>query len=589
MVSHLWRRRVAAFVVAAVLSPAAVTSNAFAQSAPDAKASLADADKAAKAKDWATAARLFDAANKAQPSEGALDGLANAYYQSGQFGDAFSAYTEWTEKYGAKTPAKKKTADARLKELENKTAPLTIVVSEPGAAISVDDKPVATSPTAGPLRLTIGARRIRVSKDGFTPFDAAPNLAANTPATLDVKLVSASAKGKVVVKEKTGKAIRVTIDGVDMGEAPWTGEVDPGPHDVGARGVGLAAVPQKVNVERGKTQEIVLVASSSTAPVKLATNDSKGLIYLDDKLVGEGSFVGDIPSGAHRLKVTREGYDPFEEELVVKDKEPLARTITLKLNSKIDTGPMVTDERLEGLYGGFSALFLTTPGGTGNDIEKRLCDNRSGTPELLGCEAPDGMGGGFGGFIGYHWDPIGMELFVAAQYDQRTMKTDWAPSSTDPGIGPDPARTEEYKLRRLGGMGLARVRLTLQSKRIRFTLAAGAGFARREMFLTRDTFAKDNADRDKYVSETAGYWSPIVSFEPSIMYRLTPTAAVALGVQMFLDAPNTIFSGNDGQNPHSNKESFHRLGQRPLATNELDLASNIQIFIGPYLGMMFGP
>ncbi len=586
-----WRRRVAAFVAIASISPVALApTNALAQ-VVDAKTSLADANKAASAKDWLTAARLFDAANKAQPSDTALEGLANAYYQSGQFGDAFTTYTEWNTLYGAKAAAaKKQTVAARLKELEAKTAPVTITVNEPGATIAIDDKVVGTSPLTGPVRVGAGPRRLRVTKDGFTPFEQGPNITAGTPVTLDVKLVSTAVKGKVVVKEKTGKPVRVIVDGVDMGDAPWTGELDPGQHDIGARAAGLAAMPQKVTVERGQTQEVELVASSSTAPVKIATSDSKGLIYLDGKLVGEGSFVGDIPSGEHKLKVTREGYDPFEEDITVKDKEPFSRTITLKIASKIETGPMVTVERLEGLYGGFSLLGMATPGGTGNDIEKRLCDNRTGTPELVGCEAPDGVGGGLGGFIGYHWDPVGIELFLAGQFDTRTMKTDWDAANTDPGIGPDPARREEYKLRRLGAMALARVRLTLQSSKIRFTMAAGAGFTRRALFLTRETYAKDNSgDDDTYVSEGTGYWSPIVSFEPSVMYRLTPTVAAGLGIQMYLDAANTIFAGNDGQNPRSNKETFHRLGQRPLATNELDLASNIQIYIGPYLGMMFGP
>jgi hypothetical protein len=374
-----------------------------------------------------------------------------------------------------------------------------------------------------------------------------------------------------------------------MGDAPWSGDVEPGQHDIAARGIGLAAAPQKIAAERGKTQEIELVASSASAPVKIGTSDGKGLIYLDDKLVGEGSFVSDIPAGPHKLRITREGFDPFEEEILIKDRDPIARTVTLKISSKIETGPMQESERLEGLYGGFSLLGMFTPGGTGNDVEKRLCEGNK-PPELVSCDAPDGNGAGVGGFIGYHWDPVGIELFVAGQYDQRTMKTDWNAASTDPGIGPDPARLEEYNLRRVGGMGVFRARLTLQGKKIRATFALGAGVTRRVMFLERETFAKNNADRDIYVSETTGYWSPIVTFEPAIMYRLTSGVSAALGLQLFLDAPATFMSGNPtNENPRSNKEANHGLGLRGLATNPLDLASNLQIFVGPFIGMMFGP
>jgi hypothetical protein len=585
----LWRRRAISLVAAALIPSAVLTpSTSFAQPAADPKAALADADKAAKAKDWAAAARSFDAANKAQPSSDALEGLANAYYQGGGLGEAHAAYTEWLDKYGAKAPAaKKKTAEARLKELGGKTGSVTITVSEAGAAIVVDDKPAGTSPLAAPIRMTAGPHRIRITKDGFLPFDQAPNVSAGATTTVDAKLAPSSSKGKLVVKEKSGKAIRVTVDGVDMGDAPWTGEVEAGQHEIGARAAGLAAAPQKVNVERGKTQEIELVASPRSASVKIGTSDAKGLIYLDGKLVGEGSFIGEVPAGTHRLKITREGYDSFEEDIVVKDKEPLARTVTLNLSGEITTGVVEETERLEGFYGGFHLIGLATPGGTGNSIE-RQCDAKNQFPPLVSCEAPDGLGAGLGGFAGYHWDPVGIELYFAGHYDQRTLKNDWNAANTDPGIGPDPARKEEFSIRRAGGMGLARVRLTWQTKKLRLTFAAGAGISYRAMFMERVVTAKDGSGlRDGYVSDTPSYLSPVVAFEPAVMYRLTSGVAVSLGVQMFLEAPGTFMNGDE--NPKTTPDRPHSLGLRGLSTPSYELASNMQVFVGPVLGMMFGP
>ncbi|MBX3217304.1 MAG: PEGA domain-containing protein [Labilithrix sp.] len=582
------RRRVAAAVTALLVpSVALTTSTSFAQSA-DAKASLADADKAVKSKDWATAARSFDAANKADPSSAALEGLANAYFQGGQLGEAFTAYTEWLDKYGAKAPAaKKKTAETRLKELGEKTSAITILVNEAGAQIVVDDKPVGTSPLLGPLRVVAGPRRIRVTKDGFLPFEQAPNIGGNTATSVQVTLTSAATKGKLVVREKTGKPIRVTLDGVDMGDAPWTGEVETGQHEIGARAAGLVATPQRVDVERGKTHDVELVASANSASVKIGTSDAKGLIYIDDKLVGEGSFIGDIPAGTHKLKITREGYDPFEEELVVKEREPLARTVTLKLSSTISTGPVVEVERLEGIYGGFGFVGFMTPGGTGSSIENQ-CESKGDYEALVSCEAPGGLGGGIGGFVGYHWDPVGIELYLAGHYDQRTMNNDWNAANTDPGLGPDPARLEEFNLRRLGGMAVARVRLTWQTPKLRLSVTGGAGVSYRTMYLERMTTAKDGPPvRDAYISDGQSYVSPVVAIEPSVMYRLTPSVAVSLGLQVFFETPSSFLNGRE--TPKTQPEPGHSLGLRGLSTPSYELASNVQVFVGPVLGMMFGP
>lgn len=323
--------------------------------------------------------------------------------------------------------------------------------------------------------------------------------------------------------------------------------------------------------------------AASAVPVRIGTSDGRGLVYLDDRLVGEGSFAGDLAPGTYRLRITRDGYEPFEEALVVEG--PLARTVTLSLLTDVETGPVHAYERLEGVYGGFTLLGMLTPGGTGNSIEQQ-CERPPS--ELVSCDAGGGIGGGVGGFIGYHWDPVGMELFVTAQYDTMSMRNDWDAASTDPGIGPDPARTEDFTLRRVGGAALARVRLTHRWSKISASFALGAGLSLRVMSLQRLTEAKDGSGaRDLFVSDSPSYLSPIVGFEPSVSFRLSSGTALTAGAQLHLDAPATFLNGREG--PTTEAGGRHSLGLRGLSTPSYELASNMQIFVGPFVGMTFGP
>ena len=564
----------------------ATPSVAHAQGAPDARASLDKGNRAANAKDWATVITELDAANRAQPSADALEGLANAHYQLKHDGEAYAAYDDWLKTYGAKAPKPKKTtAEARLKELGERTGLLALDVGESGASITVDDKPMGTTPIAAPLRLATGPHRVRVAKDGFLPSDQVPNVAAGLTTTLAVKLEAQPNKGKIAVREKSGKPLRVLIDGVDMGDAPWTGEVDAGPHDVAGRGGALIAAPEKISVERGKTREVELVAAASSATLKIATSDGKGLVYLDAKLVGEGTFSGEIPAGLHVIRITREGYDPFEESIDLKDKDTLARSITLKLSSKIETGAVQKEKRpLEGVYGGFGLLFTLLPSGMGHSMETTC---KSKPAELTSCSGEGGgIGGGLTGFIGYHWDPVGVELFAGAQYDQSSPTLNWGPSSTDPGLGPDPARTEDFTVRRIGGFGMFRIRLTLQGEKLRFSVAAGVGLAYRSMLMTRDTTATvaNTQVRDAFVPGAENYLSPIISLDPSIQYRLGASAAIALGVSLLVESPRTF-----DQIPTTRQDGGHRLGPSGLTTPGYELATGTQVFFGPFIGMMFGP
>jgi hypothetical protein len=216
---------------------------------------------------------------------------------------------------------------------------------------------------------------------------------------------------------------------------------------------------------------------------------------------------------------------------------------------------------------------------------EKLCEAGDRPPELPSCDGGSALGGGFGGFFGHHWDPVGVELFVLANYDQVTSTHGWLNSSPDGGIGPDPARNEEYKFRRIGGLGAARVRYTLQGEKLRFSAAAGVGLSTRTIFLERSTVAVSDANlRDKLVTDGQGYLSFALNIEPSIQYRITEGVAAMLGLSLTLDNPTSL-----DDVPRSQSEAGHRLGPAGLSTPAYELTSGTQAWMGAFLGMMFGP
>lgn len=577
------RTRAFAFVFAS-LSTAGIAS--FPTTAHAETAQLAEGRKAARSKDWSAALSAFEAANAAQPSAEALEGVANARYQLKHDAEAYAAYDEYVKKYGDKAPkASKSLAETRLKELDGKTGQVAISVTEAGAAIAVDDKPVGTSPLASPLRLSAGPHRIRVTKDGFAPFDTAPSVLAGTTTNVSAKLEASSTKGHLSVREKSGNPVRVVVDGVDMGDAPWSGDVEAGTHDVVGKGASFASAPQKVAVERGKNVDVELEASSTLGTLKIATSDGKGIVYLDGKVVAEGTFEGQVPSGTHVIRVTRDGYDPYEESIDLKEKENKAVSVTLSLNGAIHTGEVVDEgRRLEGMYGGLGLLMTFLPGGSKSSMQK-LCDASDHPAELTSCDGGSSLGGGLTGFIGYHWDPVGVELAFGGQYDQTSSKLDYAASSLDPGIGPDPARTEEFSVRRFGGYGAARIRLTLQSQKVRFTVAGGVGLSFRWLSLDRSTTGTGAVPgRDRYLPDVQAYVSPVVMLEPMIMYRVSDTFAIGAGLTLLLENPSAFDAV-----PTTPSDGSRKLGPSGLSTPSYQLASDTQFFIGPTLGVMFGP
>lgn len=327
--------------------------------------------------------------------------------------------------------------------------------------------------------------------------------------------------------------------------------------------------------------------AAKTVPARITTSDGKGQIFIDDKLVAEGTFIGELTVGTHQLRITRDGYDTLNEPLTVADGASVNKSYTLTLSSKVNTTEVEKEvDWPEGLYGGFALQGFLTPGGTGNSLET-LCDRQNEVPTLKSCDAGGGLGAGIGGYFGFHWDPVGVELFLSGAYDVRSDKLGWASAALTGGLSTNPARDEDFTVRRAGGMLLARIRVTKQWEKIRLTMPIGAGIAYRVMTLSRTARAKDPPNAtDTFNSDGQTYVSPAIQLEPTVAYRLTKGVAVTLGFQFSIEAPGTVFQSDP---PTTEKSLTHRLGQVGISTPSYQLASNAQIFIGPTLGMMFGP
>lgn len=572
---------------------ATTASPAFADVA-QAKATLAAADKSAKAKDWASAltsynAALADAGGGADGeaiASSALLGIAEARLGLGQLGEAHDAFDQWLRDHGAKAPAAKRTAAEKKKaDLEQKTGTLVIEVNEPGASVVVDERTVGKSPLPRPVRVTPGPHRVRVTKDGFATFDQPPAANAGQATPVKVELRAESSKARLTVKEKGGKPVNVFVDGVDRGPAPWSGEVEAGQHEVIVRGTGLVSAPERIAVDRGKSDEVVLEAAASTATLKVSVDEGKGVIYLDGKVVGEGSFAAEIPSGKHTLEVSREGYDRFSDEIVLGPKETLSRTVTLHLKNEVLTGPVEKDQRLlEGFYGGVGLVGTIMPGGNGNTIQQ-TCDGGPRSGEVESCSSPtSNLGGGLSFYAGYHWNPVGVELAFGGLYDQSTPSVTFRAASLDPGLGPDPARTEEYGFRRIGGHGTVRVRLTVGGEKLRGSFAGGLGVSYRAAFVHRQSRTADGAE-EAFLPDSVTYASPVLSFEPTAQYRLTPTFSLQAGLTLLIEGPR-VFGGPPSTAPAGDRRFSNGAG---ITTPAYQPASGAQVYVGPFLGVQFGP
>ena len=111
--------------------------------------------------------------------------------------------------------ADKKDAQDLISTIEPFTTRATIPVNEAGAQVSVDDEVVGTSPLAAPVILDLGERHVRVTKDGFRPYERAVPVGGAADVTIDVKLEREVHEGKLAIEAPPGAAI--SVDGAQVG------------------------------------------------------------------------------------------------------------------------------------------------------------------------------------------------------------------------------------------------------------------------------------------------------------------------------------------------------------------------------------
>jgi hypothetical protein len=326
-------------------------------------------------------------------------------------------------------------------------------------------------------------------------------------------------------------------------------------------------------------------AASNSAQLRVEIEGERGEIFIDGESVGHGKYAGKIAAGRHELRVVREGHDSFEKVMVLSAGEVHSESVSLKpsVGEVLMEGGAKPARALDGIYGGIQLLAAFAPRGSGSTFQD-ACDSIGATT----CSPGSISAGGISGYIGYMLEPVGLEFAMLASGDFS------GPSASFNGIkGSDinpivaePAREEKFTIAGFGSAVMLRVRLATKVSRIRFNLAAGPGLAYRVFVMRRDTEATDG--RVGFYSDVGtSYLSAMLSLEASMAFELGGSTAISVGVTSWFEhagddttsrpEERAVLTSNDARPPI------------PQSTPPYDLANGAQWFIGPFLGLTFGP
>jgi hypothetical protein len=242
---------------------------AFAQPAR-APTPTTDAGTAARAAELKK--RGDDAMDTGHPAD-ALGAYAQAYeiskdpallYNQGRALQALERYPEALQKlevFDSIAPlelrAKVPGLNDLLVDLRAHVTTLAVTCDVAGAQVRLNDRPIATTPLAAPLKVNAGHAVIDVVADGYRPFRRELDLPGNGLATVEAKLVSKVHSGVLIV-QSTVTGAEVVVDGTMAGQVPVEVPVEAGQHNVVLRHEGYEPTKTTALVAAGERKTVTL-------------------------------------------------------------------------------------------------------------------------------------------------------------------------------------------------------------------------------------------------------------------------------------------------------------------------------------------
>jgi hypothetical protein len=207
-----------------------------------------------------------------------------------------------------------------------------MVLTEPsGAAVYLNGRPVGTSPYEG-KGLSSGKYSVRVTKEGYETWEKTEIVEGGKK--VEVLALLKMRGGNLVVTAKPSGA-NIYIDGKFVGMNSYENKtLPPRSYKVNVNKEGYETWEGDVAVKAGERAELSVDLKVKRGELLIRTEPSGATIYTGGKLVGTSSYEGkELSPGSYRVKVIKEGYEPWEKDVVVEVGKRVEVSVQLKVKS----------------------------------------------------------------------------------------------------------------------------------------------------------------------------------------------------------------------------------------------------------------
>lgn len=273
--------------------------------------------------DWEEAIERFDESLRHLPTAVARFNRAVCLERLGRTIESIAALREYVEFHGTELTADRRASvEQELGRLEGLVATIIVRVERPESAeVVLDGDHVVRTPLVDPLVVNAGVHTIEIRAAGFDPLRRELSLSPGGETEIVVELHPEGSAGSILIEVAVPGAT-VTIDGEVAGETPLNDPIvtPPGHHVVEVTRPGYEPARTEIELEdRGVARVDLQLTPQSNLPPELSgilalnVSEDGATVLVDGRPFQEGR----LPVGRHRLEVTRDGFEPWSEEVEV--------------------------------------------------------------------------------------------------------------------------------------------------------------------------------------------------------------------------------------------------------------------------------
>lgn len=246
----------------------------------------------------------YRAAYALEPSNATLRRIADLARELGDTQEAIDAYERLQAAPDAARDGHRRAAEQALEVLRAESGTLVVATEAEGADVFVDGRRVATTPMK-PTYVSARRHLVRVEREGLVPVEQAVEISPGAATEVRTVLVAVAMTGAVYVVDRADRAIRVALDGKEIGVTPITVAVEPGPHAVTIADPNLRGAPVSTTVAVRERTSVVVDAASVTGRLTVEASPPGAKVLVDGAAYQGPSDLG---VGAHEVVVAAEGY-----------------------------------------------------------------------------------------------------------------------------------------------------------------------------------------------------------------------------------------------------------------------------------------